>query len=48
MTALNLRTDEDTYIGRGATQEDGRLLVVLSSGAKEMRMTGTLAKLKIE
>ena len=48
LSALNLRTDEDTYIGRGATQEDGRLLVVLSSGAKEMRMTGTLAKLKIE
>jgi hypothetical protein len=48
LTALNLRTDDDTYIGRGATQEDGRLLVVLSSGAKEMRMTGTLAKLKIE
>jgi hypothetical protein len=48
LTALNLRTDEDTYTGRGATQEDGRLVVLLTSGAKEMRMTGTLAKLKIE
>jgi hypothetical protein len=48
LSSLNLRTDEDTYTGRGATQEDGRLLVVLTSGAKEMRMTGTLAKLKIE
>ncbi|HTS61309.1 MAG TPA: hypothetical protein VMH28_04760 [Candidatus Acidoferrales bacterium] len=48
LTGLNLRTDEDTYTGRGATQEDGRLMVVLTSGAKEMRMTGTLAKLKIE
>ena len=48
LTSLNLRTDEDTYTGRGATQEDGRLAIVLTSGAKEMRMTGTLAKLKIE
>jgi hypothetical protein len=48
LSSLNLRTDDDTYTGRGATQEDGRLLVLLSSGAKEMRMSGTLAKLKIE
>jgi hypothetical protein len=48
LTALNLRTEEDTYTGRGATQDDGRLVVVLAGGAKEMRMTGTLAKLKIE
>jgi hypothetical protein len=48
LTSLNLRTDDDIYTGRGATQEDGRLLILLSSGSKEMRMTGTLAKLKIE
>jgi hypothetical protein len=49
LTALNLRTEDDnTYTGRGTTQEDGRLVVLLTSGAKEMRMTGTLAKLKIE
>jgi hypothetical protein len=46
--ALNLRTDEETYTGRGATQDDGRLVVLLTSGGKEMRMTGTLAKLRIE
>jgi hypothetical protein len=48
IAALNLRTDEETYTGRGATQDDGRLVVLLTSGGKEMRMTGTLAKLKIE
>jgi hypothetical protein len=48
LTGLNLRTDDDAYTGRGSTQEDGRLLVLLTSGAKEMRVTGTLAKLKIE
>ena len=48
LSALNLRTDEDTYTGRGATQQDGRLVVLLTNGGREMRMTGTLAKLKIE
>jgi hypothetical protein len=48
LTSLNLRTDDDIYTGRGATQEDGRLVVLLTSGAKEMRMSGTLAKLRIE
>ena len=46
LSTLNLRTDDEIYTGRGATQEDGRLLVLLTSGGKEMRMTGTLAKLK--
>ncbi|HMD70822.1 MAG TPA: hypothetical protein VKF41_05730, partial [Bryobacteraceae bacterium] len=48
LTGLNVRTEDDTYTGRGATQDDGRLAIVLSSGSKEMRMTGTLAKLKVE
>jgi hypothetical protein len=45
---LSLRTEDGIYVGRGATQEDGRLLIVLSNGAKEMRMTGTLASLKAD
>jgi hypothetical protein len=48
LTALNLRTEDETYTGRGATQDDGRLVILLSNGAKEMRMSGTLAKLKVE
>ena len=48
LTSLNLRTEDDTYIGRGATQPDGRLVILLTNGAKEMRMSGTLAKLKVE
>ena len=45
---MSLRTEDETYTGRGATQDDGRLLILLTSGAKEMRMSGTLAKLKVE
>jgi hypothetical protein len=48
LTGLNLRTEDETYTGRGATQDDGRLVVLLSSGTREMRMSGTLAKLKVE
>jgi hypothetical protein len=48
LTGLNLRTEDETYTGRGATQDDGRLLILLSSGSREMRMSGTLAKLKVE
>ena len=48
LTGLNLRTGDETYTGRGATQDAGRLAILLSSGAKELRMSGTLAKLKVE
>jgi hypothetical protein len=48
LTGLNVRTEDETYTGRGATQDDGRLVILLTSGSKEMRMSGTLAKLKVE
>ena len=48
LTGLNLRTEDETYTGRGATQDDGRLVILLTNGAKEMRMSGTLAKLRVE
>jgi hypothetical protein len=48
LTGLNLRAEDETYTGRGATQDDGRLVIVLTSGSKELRMSGTLAKLKVE
>ena len=48
LSGLNLRTEDETYTGRGATQDDGRLVIVLTNGAREMRMSGTLAKLKVE
>jgi hypothetical protein len=45
---ISVRTEEETFTGRGATQDDGKLIVSLSSGAREMRMTGTLAKVHVE
>src|SRR5579871_965297 len=41
LTDLRLHTEDEVFTGRGATQEDGRLVIVLTNGAREMRMTGT-------
>jgi hypothetical protein len=48
LTGLNLRSDDDTYTGRGATQDDGRLVILLTDGVKEVRVSGPLDKLKLE
>jgi AsmA family len=45
---LSLRSTDEIYTGSGATQEDGRLLLVLTNGTKEMRMSGTLAALRVD
>lgn len=47
-TDLEIETDDDTFAGKGETQEDGRLQLLLSNGTREMRVTGSLTKLKVE
>ncbi len=48
LTGLALHLEDETYTGSGATEEDGRLVIVLTNGAKEMRMSGSLANLRVE
>ena len=48
LTELQMQVGSELYIGRGSTQDDGRLLLQLSSGAKQMRITGPLAQLVVE
>ena len=49
VTDLSLNTGEDeTYTGGGAAQEDGRLVILLNNGTREMRIAGPVAKLKVE
>jgi len=48
LTNLSVRTEDETFTGRTATVEDGRLAASLSSGAREMRVSGPLAKLRVE
>jgi hypothetical protein len=45
---LQLVSGSDTYTGHGATQADGQLLIQLSSGAKEMHMSGPLSQLRVD
>lgn len=45
---LQFPAGQEVYTGSGATQPDGRLLILLSSGEKEMRVTGTLARLQVD
>jgi hypothetical protein len=47
-TSLSLRGEDDTYTGHGATQDDGKLLLLLSDGTKEIRVSGSPAKLRLE
>ena len=48
VTGLSLKTEDETYTGRGNTLEDGRLVIQLTNGAREMRMVGPIARLKLE
>lgn len=47
-TELQLVAGDETYTGQGATQSDGRLLFQLTSGNKEMQVSGTLAELRVD
>ncbi|HUE00261.1 MAG TPA: hypothetical protein VMR62_11870 [Bryobacteraceae bacterium] len=47
-TELQLVAGDETYTGQGATQTDGRLLFQLTSGTKEMQVSGTLAELRVD
>jgi len=48
LTGVNLKMEDETFTGRGSTQDDGRLLILLSNGTRDLRMSGTLANLKME
>ena len=48
LTGLSLRTADEIYTGSGGTQDDGRIVILLTNGSKELRMSGPLAKLKVE
>jgi hypothetical protein len=44
LSDLTARTEDDAYTGHGATQEDGRLVILLSGAGKDVKISGTLAK----
>ena len=48
LSDLSLNAEDETYTGHGTVQDDGRLLVILSNGTREMRIVGPLAKLHVD
>jgi hypothetical protein len=48
LSGVGLRDGEDTYTGNGATEENGHVILLLTNGAREMRVTGPLAKLRVD
>jgi hypothetical protein len=48
LTDLQVATGGEVFTGSGATQDDGRLLVQLTSGTREMRVSGSLAQLHVD
>jgi hypothetical protein len=47
-TELQATVGTDSYIGRGGTQPDGKLALQLSSGTRQLRLTGSLPALRAE
>ncbi len=48
LSEVSLRDAEDTYTGNGATEENGHVIVLLTNGSREIRVSGPLAKLRVE
>ena len=47
-TELQMATDGELFLGRGAMQDDGRLLIQVSNGTRQLNVTGTLARLQLD
>jgi hypothetical protein len=43
-----MATEDALFLGRGAMQEDGRLLIQVSNGTRQLSVTGTLARLQLD
>jgi hypothetical protein len=47
-TDLRISAGDELYLGRGAMQDDGRLLIQVSNGSRQLSMSGTLARLRLD
>jgi hypothetical protein len=47
-TDLRMSLGDELYLGRGAMQDDGRLLIQVSNGSRQLSMSGTLARLQLD
>ncbi|HKW99070.1 MAG TPA: hypothetical protein VJN43_15120 [Bryobacteraceae bacterium] len=47
-TELEMSTGSELYLGRGALNDEGRLLIRVSNGSRELNVTGTLAQMQMD
>ncbi len=47
-TELRMSSGDELYLGRGAMGDDGRLLIQVSNGSKQLSMSGSLARLRLD
>jgi hypothetical protein len=45
---LRMSNADGLYLGRGAIQEDGRLVIQASNGLRQLNMSGTLARMQVD
>jgi hypothetical protein len=48
LTCLRLWSEPEAWLGHGETDRDGRLLLAFARGREQLRMSGTLAPLRLE
>jgi AsmA family len=48
LTALQFSGGGETFQGDGSSQDDGRLLIQLTNGRRQLRMHGTLAQMRMD
>jgi hypothetical protein len=47
-TNLQMSTGSELFLGRGALEDNGRLLIQVSNGTRQLNVTGTLARLQLD
>lgn len=47
-TELRMSSGDELYLGRGGMDDVGRLLIQVSNGSKQLSMSGTLARLRLD
>ena len=47
-TELRMPAGDELYLGRGGMDDEGRLLIQVSNGSRQLSMSGTLARLRLD
>ena len=48
LSELRMTAGDELYLGQGGMQDDGRVLILASNGMRQLSMSGTLARLRLD